>query len=229
LQSGDAEIARVAWRNLFAVFEAALRVLHPVMPFLTEELWHQLPQRSGARSIALEPFPVVKDSWKNDGALKEFGLIQEIIGAVRNIRAELKLDPKKKVAAELSVADGATRASLEANRDAMVRLGMLTDLSIGDKRLSQTGGAVRSSAQFDLRIEYTEVVDAGAERAKITKELEGLSKAIASKEKQLGDETFRSRAPEKIIRGLEATLAEQRIEMEKLKERLEQLKEGDGK
>jgi valyl-tRNA synthetase len=229
LQSGDAEIARVAWRNLFAVFEAALRVLHPVMPFLTEELWHQLPQRAGAKSIALEPFPVVKDSWKNDGALKEFGLIQEIIGAVRNIRAELKLDPKKKVAAELSVADGATRASLEANRDAMVRLGMLTDLSIGDKRLSQTGGAVRSSAQFDLRIEYTEVVDAGAERAKITKELEGLSKAIASKEKQLGDETFRSRAPEKIIRGLEATLAEQRIEMEKLKERLEQLKEGDGK
>jgi valyl-tRNA synthetase len=170
---------------------------------------------------------VVKDGWKNDGALKEFGLIQEIITAVRNIRAELKLDPKKKVAAELSVADPATRASLEANRDAMVRLGMLTDLTIGDKRLSQTGGAVRSSSQFDLRIEYTEVVDAGAERAKITKELEGLSKAIASKEKQLGDETFRSRAPEKIIRGLEATLAEQRVEMEKLKNRLGQLKKDE--
>jgi valyl-tRNA synthetase len=224
LQSGDPETARVAWRNLFAVFEAALRVLHPVMPFLTEELWHQLPQHSGAKSIALECFPVVNDSWRNDGALKEFGLIQEIITAVRNIRAELKLDPKKKVAAELSVADGAIRASLETNRDAIVRLGMLTDLSIGDKRLSQTGGAVRSSAQFDLRIEYAETVDAGAERAKITKELEGLSKAIASKEKQLGDETFRSRAPEKIIRGLEATLAEQRIEIEKLKNRLEQLK-----
>jgi valyl-tRNA synthetase len=227
LQSGDAETARVAWRNLFAVFEAALRVLHPVMPFLTEELWHQLPQRSGAKSIALERFPVVKDSWTNDGALKEFGLIQEIITAVRNIRAELKLDPKKKVAAELSVADAATRASLEANRDAMVRLGMLTDLAIGDKRLSQTGGAVRSSAQFDLRIEYAETVDVGAERAKITKELEGLSKAIASKEKQLGDETFRSRAPEKIIRGLEATLAEQRVEMEKLNNRLEQLKKDE--
>jgi valyl-tRNA synthetase len=100
---------------------------------------------------------------------------------------------------------------------------MLTDLTISEKRLAQTGGAVRSTAQFDLRVEYSEPVDVPAESAKLTKDLEGLSKAIASKEKQLGDETFRSRAPEKIIRGLEATLASQRVEMQKLTERLEQL------
>jgi valyl-tRNA synthetase len=227
LQNSDAEAATVAWRNLFAVFEAALRVLHPVMPFLTEELWHQLPQQAGARSIALERFPEIKENWRNENALREFGLLQEIIGAVRNIRAELKLDPKKKVAAELSVTDPAIRFSLEANREGIVRLGMLTDLAITDKRLSP-GGAVRSSAQFDLRAEYAETVDAGAERTKITKELDGLRKAISSKERQLGDETFRSRAPEKIIRGLEATLAEQRIEMHKLTERFEQLSQDAG-
>ena len=87
---------------------------------------------------------------------------------------------------------------------------------------------MRSSAQFDLRAEYAETVDAGAERTKITKELDGLRKAISSKERQLGDETFRSRAPEKIIRGLEATLAEQRIEMHKLTERFEQLSQDAG-
>lgn len=223
LQSGDRERAMVAWRNLFAVFEAALRLLHPFMPFLTEELWHQFPQRSGAKSIALERFPEVRESWRNDAALGEFGLLQEIITAVRNIRAEMRLDPKKKVAAELSVADDAARASMESNRDGIVRLGLLTELKIGSKRLGHSGGAIRSSAQFDLRIEYTETVDAAAECAKITKELEGLRKAIGSKEKQLGDETFRSRAPEKIIRGLEATLATQRIELQKLTERFEQL------
>ena len=223
LQSADKERAVVAWRNLFAVFEAALRLLHPFMPFLTEELWHQFPQRAGAKSIALERFPEVRDSWRNNAALEEFGLLQEIITAVRNIRAEMKLDPKKKVAAELSVADERTRASVESNRDGIVRLGMLTDLKITGGRLAQSGGAVRSSAKFDLRIEYAETVDAAAECAKITKELEGLRKAIGSKEKQLGDETFRSRAPEKIIRGLEATLATQRIEMQKLTERFEQL------
>jgi valyl-tRNA synthetase len=223
LQSPDKGRAIVAWRNLFAVFEAALRLLHPFMPFLTEELWRQFPQRAGAKSIALERFPEVRDSWRNNGALEEFGLLQEIITAVRNIRAEMKLDPKKKVAAELSVPDERTRTSVESNREGVVRLGMLTDLKITAEPLAQGGGAVRSSAKFDLRIEYAETVDAVAECAKITKELEGLRKAIGSKEKQLGDDTFRSRAPEKIIRGLEATLATQRIEMQKLTERFEQL------
>jgi valyl-tRNA synthetase len=223
LQSDDKERAVVAWRNLFAVFEAALRLLHPFMPFLTEELWHQFPQQAGAKSIALERFPEVRESRRNNAALEEFGLLQEIITAVRNIRAEMKLDPKKKVAAELSVADERTRAAVESNRDGIVRLGLLTDLKITGGPLAQSGGAVRSSAKFDLRIEYAETVDAAAECAKITKELEGLRKAIGSKEKQLGDETFRSRAPEKIIRGLEATLATQRIEMQKLTERFEQL------
>ncbi|HEY5069396.1 MAG TPA: class I tRNA ligase family protein, partial [Candidatus Acidoferrum sp.] len=222
LQSDDKERAVVAWRNLFAVFEAALRLLHPFMPFLTEELWHQFPQQAGAKSIALERFPEVRESWRNNAALEEFGLLQEIITAVRNIRAEMKLDPKKKMAAELSVADERTRAAVESNRDVIVRLGLLTDLKITGGSLAQSG-AVRSSAKFDLRIEYAETVDAAAECAKITKELEGLRKAIGSKEKQLGDETFRSRAPEKIIRGLEATLATQRIEMQKLTERFEQL------
>jgi valyl-tRNA synthetase len=223
LQSDDKERAVVAWRNLFAVFEAALRLLHPFMPFLTEELWHQFPQQAGTKSIALERFPEVRESWRNNAALEEFGLLQEIITAVRNIRAEMKLDPKKKVAAELSVTDEQARASVESNRDGIVRLGLLTDLKITGGSLAQSGGAVRSSAKFDLRIEYAETVDAEAECAKITKELEGLRKAIGSKEKQLGDETFRSRAPEKIIRGLEATLATQRIEMQKLTERFEQL------
>jgi valyl-tRNA synthetase len=223
LQSPDKQRAIVAWRNLFTVFEAALRLLHPFMPFLTEELWHQLPQRAGEKSIALVRFPEVRDGWRNDAALEEFGLVQEIITAVRNIRAELKLDPKKKVAAELSVVEETTRASVESNRDGIVRLGMLTDLKLTGERSRQSGGAVRSSAKFDLRIEYTETVDAAAECAKITKELEGLRKAIGSKEKQLGDETFRNRAPAKIIQGLEATLATQRIEMQKLTERFEQL------
>ena len=178
---------------------------------------------SGITWATPERFPEVDERWRNSAALEQFGLIQEIITAVRNIRAELKLDPKKKVAAELSIADAGARAMVEAERDGIMRLGMLTDLKIGVVRLAQAGGAVRSSARFDLRVEYSEIVDAGAERAKISKELEGLSKAIASKEKQLGDETFRSRAPEKIIRGLEGTLAAQRIEMGKLMARLEQL------
>jgi valyl-tRNA synthetase len=74
-----------------------------------------------------------------------------------------------------------------------------------------------------VRFAYSEIVDAAAEKARLKKEIEGLQKAIASKERQLGDETFRSRAPKDIIKKLELTLAEQRVELRKLQERLEQL------
>jgi len=65
-------------------------------PFLTEELWHQLPQQAGAKSIALDQFPEAHDHWKNARALEEVDGIQEVVAALRNIRAELKLDPKKR-------------------------------------------------------------------------------------------------------------------------------------
>jgi valyl-tRNA synthetase len=82
---------------------------------------------------------------------------------------------------------------------------------------------VRSTALFDVRIAYSDVVDPELEKARLRKEIEGLRKAITSKETQLGNETFRNRAPENIIRGLEATLAEQRVELQKIVKRLGQL------
>src|SRR6266852_4002423 len=105
LSSADREVPIAAWRNLFSVFEAALRLLHPFMPFITEELWHQLPQRAGARSIALERFPEERADWIDEQAESQMALLQEIIVAARNIRAEMKLDPRRKVAAEFAAPD----------------------------------------------------------------------------------------------------------------------------
>ena len=223
LQSADRERAVAAWRNLFAALDAALRLLHPFMPFITEELWHQLPQRAGARSIALDAFPEASTTWKNAQALEQFGLIQEVIVALRNIRAEMKLDAKKKIAAEFSSTDARVRQAIEASREGILRLASLSDLKVGAERLPQSGGAVRSTALFDVRIAYvTEGIDVEAEAARLRKQIEGLEKAIASKEKQLANTTFRSRAPEDIVRGLEATLAEQTTELRKLRSRLEE-------
>jgi valyl-tRNA synthetase len=222
LQNADRQRAVVAWKNLFSGFDAALKLLHPFMPFLTEELWHRLPQPAGAKSIALDKYPEARKEWKNARAQEQFSLMQEIIVALRNIRAEMKLDPKKRIGAEFSSEDAETRSLIEANRDGIRRLAMLGELKILGERLPQSGGAVRSTSQFDVRIAYSEAVDVAAEKARLKKEIDGLQKAVASKEKQLADETFRSRAPEKIIRGLEATLAEQLVELQKNVERLEQ-------
>jgi valyl-tRNA synthetase len=224
LQNADRGRADVAWKNLFAGFDAALRLLHPFMPFLTEELWHQLPQRAGAKSIALDSYPEARTAWKDAAALGEFGLIQEVIQGLRTVRSEMKLDPKKKVAAEFASADGKTRAVIEANREAIQRLGNLSGLSVVAGKLPEGGGGMRSTAEFDLRIPYAEeTIDVAAELARLKKEIEGLQKAIASKEKQLGNETFRSRAPEKIIREMEEVLAGQRVELGKMVGRKAQL------
>src|SRR5258706_12398626 len=125
LQSANAERAEGGWKTLFAAFEAALRLLHPGMPFLTEELWHQLPQRSGARSIALERFPEPHVERMDSVAEEQISLLQEIITAARNIRAEMKLDMKAKLQPRLAVGSDYIRTIVEQNVDTICRLGNL--------------------------------------------------------------------------------------------------------
>lgn len=226
LTGADRNRAAIAWKNLFAAFDAALRLLHPFMPFLTEELWHQLPQRAGAKSIALEQFPAAKSEWLNEEAERQFALLQSAITELRDIRAELKLDPKKKIAAEFSSEDSSARILVEQNRDAILRLAILSGLHTLEGHLPASGGLVRSTAQFDVRVAFAEGLDVAAEAARLRKEIERLEKDIAAKQQRLADDTFRSKAPEQIVKGLETTLAERLVEYEKLKDRFSQLAGG---
>ncbi|HKD63100.1 MAG TPA: valine--tRNA ligase [Candidatus Acidoferrales bacterium] len=223
LADANREIAFAAWRNIFAAFDAALRLLHPIMPFLTEELWHKLPQRATARSIALDKFPEPRTQWTDDDAEREMATLQEIIIAARNIRAEMKVDQKKKIAADFSSADPAIRALVQQNLDPLLRLASLSALQISSGRLDSAGAALRSTAQFDLRIAYGDTIDKAAEVARLTKERDRLSKDIASKKARLADETFLSKAPTKIVDELKATLASRQIEHEKVLNCLAQL------
>jgi valyl-tRNA synthetase len=187
-------------------------------------LWQQLPQKAGVKSIALDRFPEARADWKNIKARDEVAWIQEVVTALRTIRAELKLDPKKKVLAEFTTADAVVRNLIQANLGIIARFAALSELRIVPREQFDTkAGAVHSTALFDARIAHLDVVDTTAEQVRLKKDSEGLQKAIASKEKQLGNETFRSRAPGDIIKKLEMTLAEQRIELQKLQERLGQI------
>jgi valyl-tRNA synthetase len=223
LSAADREIAAPAWRNIFAALDAALRLLHPVMPFLTEELWHRLPQPSGARSIALDRFPEACANWADAQAEREVSLLQDVIVAARNIRSEMKLDPKRKIAADFSSTHAPVRALVAAQADLILRQAILSELRVSDEPLDPTGALMRTSAQFDLKIAYGEGIDKAAEIAKLKKEIERLTKDIGSKRSRLADETFRSKAPEKVVRDMELTLDEREIELQKLIERLKQL------
>src|SRR5262249_16027262 len=182
LQNANRERAVVAWKNLFAVFEASLRLLHPLMPFLTEELWWQLPQRQSDKSIALTNYPQAMQTSAESPSAQDFVLAQDVIRELRNIRAERKLDPKKRIAAEFSSSESKLGNGVEQNRDGIQRLAILSDLKISAERLPQAGGALRSTSQFDVRIAYSDTVDVGAEIARLRKEIERIEKDIASKE-----------------------------------------------
>jgi valyl-tRNA synthetase len=224
LGSEKREEAIAAWRNLFAVFEYALRLLHPFMPFVTEELWHRLPQRGDAPSISLESFPQANAAWADAAAGKQMALLQEIIGDARNLRAETKLDPKKKLAAEISAKDASVRELAERNLEPLMRLANLSTLKMQQEPFEAVEDAlVHSTAQYDLRLLAGEARDVKAEIAKLKKEEERLKKDIEAKKMRLADATFRSRAPEDIVRGLEATVAERQREYQKIVNRLTEL------
>lgn len=228
LLNNDRSLATAAWRNLFSLFDAALRLLHPFMPFITEELWHQLPQRQGAKSIALEQFPAPNPAWLDDRAEEDVRLLQDITVAARNIRAEMKLDPRSKVAAELYTPDAATRTLVQENLPTILRLAILSGIQYADAHLDTTTGAVRATSKFDLRISAEQSRNLPAEIAKLRKEKERLERDVESKTTRLADETFRSRAPAEIVRGLETTLAERSAEYEQVLKRLAQLENTPG-
>jgi valyl-tRNA synthetase len=228
LTSADRARATATWKNLFAAFESALRLLHPFMPFITEELWHQLPQKFGARSIALDHFPEPHAERIDAAAEEQIALLQEIITAARNLRAEMKLDQKTKLPAEIATASPAARSTVENSPDTILRLANLSSLSFAKPPFDSTRGGIRSTRDFELFIAYEAGIDIPAEISRLKKETEQLAKNIASNQQRLEDQTFRSRAPEHIVKGLETTIAERRAEYEKLKERLAQLDKNSG-
>jgi valyl-tRNA synthetase len=222
LISDNRDVAIPTWQNIFAAFDDALRLLHPIMPFLTEELWHRLPQPVGALSIGLREFPQRRPT-VDPNAAPQVPFIQSIVLAARNIRAETKLDPKRKIPAELSIASPWDRQLIEQNLDPILRLATLSELKIVSGHLNPAGGSIRSTGRFDLRIAHGAGVDKQAELTRLKKESERLAKDIESKKNRLADDSFRQKAPAEIVRGIEATLAERQIEHQKLLDRLAQL------
>jgi valyl-tRNA synthetase len=193
------------WRNLLAVFESALRLLHPVMPFLTEELWHRLGADDTA-SISLAAFPRFDPARYDSEAESEVGVLQAVVTAARGIRADLSLDPRLPLEGRISRA---------VDFRAVQRLAGVTFV-VGD--VPKTG-AVRSTADFDLSINVPEG-QLEAQRKRLEKEREQLVKNIANSNRQLSNDVFLSKAPAAILESMRAKLAEYEAQLKKIEGQL---------
>ncbi len=194
--------ARIACGNLVNVFEASLRLLHPVMPFITEEIWTAMYDgKPPLKSIALASFPQADEAQINLAAETEMAVLQDLIVSVRNLRAEVKIEPKIKVPIQIFAHDPETRSLIEQSQDAIKRLANVE--SIAEVGQSAAGlPPSRSTARFDVRLVYEPKIDVAAERERLKKELERMDKEFANGQRQLNNEQFLAKAPAHVVEGI---------------------------
>ena len=200
------------WRNVLAAFETALRLLHPAMPFLTEELWQRLKGNAPRPvSIALAEYPQYGRQHTDFAAEREIGILQEIVTLARTLRTEMKLDPKLQLQGTLHSRGDALEIA-RSHADAMRRLsGVSLEFSADPP---PAGAATRSTSQFDLVL-HVPKTQMDAQRKRLEKENEQLRKNIASLDKQLGDEASLARKPEHVVASMRAKKAEYEAQLAK--------------
>ncbi|QHN04883.1 valine--tRNA ligase [Granulicella sp. WH15] len=207
--TADKQATGAALTTLLAVFESALRLLSPFMPFLTEEIWHALYQGAApAKSIALNRFPLASDAAADAESVSALERLQEVIVTVRGLRKEIGVPEKE--ATPVRIYGAATVVEMAAaNSDVLAKMARVASVDIAREPLA--GNGIRSTAAFDVQVVYDRVVDVVAERERLTKDLAKYEKGLQAAEKQLGNEAFIGRAPAHIVDGLKKQAAETRL------------------
>jgi valyl-tRNA synthetase len=201
------------WINILTAFETALRLLHPAMPFLTEELWQRLGAGGAGHpeSIARAAYPRPAPAWRDEEAEQQMELLQDIVVSARNLRAQLQVEPREFVGATLWARAGALTVA-EQNAEAIMRLGRVR-VTLSDGPAPERG-VKRSTPEYEL------VLDLAPEKAEalkdgLTREISNLEKLVESSRKQLANEQFVSRAPAHVVAGIREKLAEYEARLEK--------------
>jgi valyl-tRNA synthetase len=202
------------WRNTLAAFETALRLLHPAMPFLTEELWQRLAggRKDRPVSIALAPYPQYRAEETNYKAEREIETLQEVVTLARTLRAESKIDPKLLIEGALysrnSALEVAQKHAAAIQELAKVKLEFRSDEA-------PQAASVRSTPQFDLVLQLPKAQEE-AQRKRIEKECEQLKKNIENSKRQLSDETFLGKAPPHVVESIRKKLVDYEEQFRKI-------------
>ena len=207
--SAHNSVTALTLNALVSVFEAALRLLSPFMPFLTEELWHALYASVGtaspAKSIALTRYPQREDFTADELSVNAMTTLQDLIVTIRGLRKELAVPEKESTPIQLH-ASPQISALVQSNADMLSRLARVNSVELAPATL--TGNNARSTSAFDVAVVYERQIDVPAERERLTKDLAKYTKGLEAADKQLGNEGFIARAPAHIVEGLRKQHAE---------------------
>jgi valyl-tRNA synthetase len=221
LNGSDPVARRSTLAVLVHVLDRILRLMHPFMPFLTEEIWQHLP--GSGETISLAEWPAYDAGREAPDAVREMRQLMDVIRAVRNIRAEVNVAPRKKIELVIKPADAEAERILARNVDYLKRFCNTESLAIDpaasapDKAMS----AVVTGAELYLPL--AGLIDIGQEIARLKKELETLNKEVERASGKLANEGFVSKAPARVIEEERAKLRDYTERRDKVKARLVEL------
>ncbi len=223
LQSPDEAVQRGTRRTLVRVLETALRLAHPIIPFITEELWQKVAPLAGKKgqaasglpeTIMLQPYPKSQPEKIDEQAEREVAALKEWTVAARNLKSEARITERVE-----AIVSGPDIGPLVPYIAALARLSAISTVSEDQFNKTDASLAVVGSSKLKLKIE----VDPAAARERVAKEIARVAGEIAGAEAKLANENFVQRAPASVVEEMRTRLADRRSTLAKLKEQQEKL------
>ena len=226
LEGGDAEAQAHAKQTLATVLDSALRLLHPLMPYITEEVWHALHPDRAADSIMIQPYPKVDPTLIDEEAERRMTLLMDTIRSVRNIRSEMNLPPGQELSMIIFPSADGVEVELRQNEAYVRRLARLGEIRYQNDGERPRGAALAVIDGAEVHVPLAGLVNLFEESKRIEKEIGKVVNDLAGVQRKLGDAKFIERAPEEVVeeqRERATQLEEKRVTLEKNLERLRQI------
>ncbi|NIV17757.1 MAG: valine--tRNA ligase [Woeseiaceae bacterium] len=227
LQSDDATDAqkRGTRRTLIEVLESLLRLMHPFMPFITEEIWQQVASRAGVEgeTIMLQPFPTGSDKIDAGDAVADIEWVRQFILGIRQIRGEMDISPGKSLPVLLQHSSAADRERAKTYPNLLNRVGRVESITVLGDDDEPPAAATALLGDMRLLVPMKGIIDVDAERARLEKQIDRVTADLARANGKLGNENFVNNAPADVVTQERARAAEFEKTIAQLEEQLEKL------
>ncbi|WP_432743987.1 valine--tRNA ligase [Methylobacter sp. G7] len=220
LQSDDEALQRGTRKTLLTVLESILRLAHPIMPFITEEIWQRVAPLAGIKgdTIMLQPYPVADEAQIDANAIAETNWVMSFILGVRRIRGEMNIAPSKPLPILLQSGSEADQQSLANNRIYLQKLGRLESITWLNTDDTTPESAMALVGEMKILIPMAGLIDKEAELARLEKEIQKIHNDLPRVEGKLNNPAFVDKAPQEVIDKEQAKLADLRSMLNNLEE-----------
>jgi len=226
LQSEDAARQRGTRQTLVRVLEGILRLAHPLMPFITEEIWQRVAPLAGKTgpTIMNQPYPQAEAGRIDEAAEREMAWVMDFLLGVRRIRGEMDIAPGKPLPVLLQNGSEQDRQWLDGNRELLLKLGRLEGIVWLAAGEVAPESAIALLGELRILIPMKGLIDKDAELARLEKEIQRIEKDLPRVEGKLADPAFIGKAPPQVVEKEQAKLADMRSSLAQLKEQAEKIR-----